>query len=455
MGRDEGWIGYEEPKGPKPYPPKTDSWKRNDTTILLTIASFRDKLCPVTLFNLFSKALNPSRVFVAVVQQNIAEEDVDCEEEYCRLITKHTGSKRCLYTQNIHMNRVNAKDAQGPTWARALGSKMVGDQEFCMQTDSHMDFVPEWDRHMLEMWGLLQNEYGVLSTYVAGDEQYQHNVDGKPGLNGLHEVPHLCMVTFHGAYGMVRNWGTKCARSLPHPKLTNIVWGAGLSFSKCHAEKKVPYDPHTPGIFDGEEFSRGLRLWTYGYDTYTPHRVFIVHNYHVSQSDPKHSQWAYNSRETNVDASVVRLRTIFGMPGGEQDATKNLAVVRSKYGRGDRRTLEQAIAFSGIDTKNQKTLFNGCGNLEFVPFQEHVLGAEYIPRFDETEAPLDEPDPGSIYFDPLTAKKYSAEHFVNGKYIGDISHTVISYSSSSKDASASSSRNSVQKASIEKSVNHW
>ena len=70
---------------------------------------------------------------------------------------------------------------------------------------------------------------------------------------------------------------------LPRPKLTNAVWGAGLSFSKCHAERKTPYDPHTPLIFDGEEFSRAIRFWTWGYDIYTPHRVHIVHNYKVSQ----------------------------------------------------------------------------------------------------------------------------------------------------------------------------
>ena len=70
---------------------------------------------------------------------------------------------------------------------------------------------------------------------------------------------------------------------LPKPKMTNIIWGAGLSFSKCHAERKAPYDPHTPNIFDGEEYSRGIRFWTYGYDIYTPHRVYVVHNYRVSQ----------------------------------------------------------------------------------------------------------------------------------------------------------------------------
>jgi hypothetical protein len=59
------------------------------------------------------------------------------------------------------------------------------------------------------------------------------------GINNLHEVPHLCIVLFHGMWGMPRNFGTKCLRMFPKPKLTNAVWGAGLSFSKCHAERKV------------------------------------------------------------------------------------------------------------------------------------------------------------------------------------------------------------------------
>ena len=67
------------------------------------------------------------------------------------------------------------------------------------------------------------------------------------------EVPHLCMVTFTTN---VRNHATKCAFDLPHPKLTNAIWGAGLSFAKCHAELKVPVDPYTAGIFDGEVFNR-------------------------------------------------------------------------------------------------------------------------------------------------------------------------------------------------------
>lgn len=136
---------------------------------------------------------------------------------------------------------------------------------------------------------------------------------------------------------------------LPRPKLNNIVWGAGLSFSKCHAERKVPYDPHTPGIFDGEEWDRAIRFWTYGYDTYTPHRVYVVHDYHNSQADPKHMTWV-NSRSGSQSPiiSAQRLKTIFGYDeGGVQDPMEAQRIIRSKYGLGDRRTIDQAILFSG------------------------------------------------------------------------------------------------------------
>ena len=39
------------------------------------------------------------------------------------------------------------------------------------------------------------------------------------------------------------------------------------------------YDPHLPQIFDGEEFSRASRLWTHGYDMYTPTRGIVFHDY--------------------------------------------------------------------------------------------------------------------------------------------------------------------------------
>jgi len=203
---------------------------------------------------------------------------------------------------------------------------------------------------------------------------------------------------------------------LPRPKLTNGIWGAGLSFSKCHAERKAAYDPHTPYIFDGEEFSRAARFWTWGYDIYTPNRVFVVHNYKVSQSDPTHSAWFGNfadSSEGTAEDSVRRLKTLLGIPPFS-DATygpQTMKLHRSKYGLGDRRTLDQFIEFSGIDTKHQKILGNRCDTVRYVPFQEHPFGASYIPHYDNTtEAFLDVYDPSSVFFDktPSAHEAYEA-----------------------------------------------
>lgn len=203
---------------------------------------------------------------------------------------------------------------------------------------------------------------------------------------------------------MVRNWGTKCLRNFPKPKLTNMVWGAGLSFSKCHAERKTLYDPFTPGIFDGEEFTKAIKLWTYGYDIYSPHRVYVVHDYHKSQGNPVHSSWVRSPiPPEEKQQGILRMKTICGLPEGMTDPGEALALRRSKYGLGDRRTMDQAIQFSGFAVNNRTSLGNRCGNLDFVPFIEHPKGADYVPRFDPvTFEPLDEPDVGSIYYNSIS-----------------------------------------------------
>lgn len=408
LGKDLGWQIYdpsvENDGSPLPYPPTSDSWNRSESTLYLTISSFRDKLCSKTLYNLYTKAKFPSRIFVGVVQQNAAD-DEDCFDAYCVLMKSMYKNDKCPYAENIRMDRYDSRKAKGPTWARAKGSLLMRDEEFCMQTDSHMDFVPDWEAHMMHMWAQTGNEYGILSTYVADSAELKYNINDGKGLNGLHEVPHLCMVTLFGANNLIRNWGTKCARMLPKPKLTNMIWGAGLSFSKCHAERKVPYDPHTPYIFDGEEFSRAIRYWTYGYDIYSPNRVFIVHNYVVSQADPKHSAWYSNGidhSEGSPEDSTKRLKMLLGIPRPmmeENDAFQVEWLRRSKYGLGDRRTFQQAIEFSGVDLVNTKILSNRCGNIKYITFKQHPLGPNYIYKFHSTsESYEDIRDPFSIYY---------------------------------------------------------
>ena len=381
--------------------------------------SYRDPLCPRTLKYLFTKAKRPFDVRVRVLQQNVPGEDDNCLDKYCEMMAElrqETGGgdtskggpagDDCPHADQVLIHPIHAKDAAGPTYARGLlgqdireayNEKSLGAQDFCMSTDSHMDFEPEWDQKMVDMWYLAENEYAVLSTYVANIDQLGQN------LNGVHEVPHLCMVTFTS---QVRTHATKCARNLPRPKLTNAVWGAGLSFSKCHAELKVPVDPHTPGIFDGEEFNRAARFWTYGYDIYTPHRVYVLHDYPGSQHNPKTSGWGHGKFSQNdLKHAFYRLNTVLDVPGGEQNYDKAMRLKKSKFGLGDRRSLDDLIQFSGIDLRHKKPSIDGvnrCGNLQWVGFIEHPKGPNHIPKFnDKTEDPLEIPyEKSSVWYDP-------------------------------------------------------
>ena len=51
--------------------------RRDDGSIYLSVASFRDEHCPATLTDAFAKARDPDKLFVGLVQQN-------CEETRCR-----------------------------------------------------------------------------------------------------------------------------------------------------------------------------------------------------------------------------------------------------------------------------------------------------------------------------------------------------------------------------------
>ena len=93
------------------------------------------------------------------------------------------------------------------------------------------------------------------------------------------------------------------------------------------------------------------------------------------------------------------------IPGGENNKEKALQLKRSKYGLGDRRTLDELIQFSGVDLRNKKATIDGknrCGNVQWVPFIEHPKGVNFIPSFDDiTEEPLDLPyEKTSVWYDP-------------------------------------------------------
>ncbi|CAN0106700.1 unnamed protein product, partial [Phaeothamnion confervicola] len=171
----------------------------------------------------------------------------------------------------------------------------------------------------------------------------------------------------------VRNEQAKALRLMTAPKLTT-TWGAGFSFGKCHGERAVGYDPFLPQIFDGEEFSKFARLWTRGYDVYTPSRSYVFHDY--NHLNAPHAQGWRASRQRDeaaeLAASNARLWTLLGMPNGATDPAVVEDVRYGTWGLGRKRSLEQLYEYVGVDL-SRKTYYghqaDRCGTVDFVPFE--------------------------------------------------------------------------------------
>jgi Glycosyltransferase (GlcNAc) len=183
------------------------------------------------------------------------------------------------------------------------------------------------------------------------------------------------------------------------PKLTNLVWGAGMSFQKCHAELNVPYDPYLDNVFDGEETSRGIRFFTHGYDVYTPDKVLVTHDYEGHQSNPIiHSwggkrknageiqiadqqrkdkfdkvDWSYMDHWTKMKGvvqpdGVSRINILMEVKSDHTDPELKRLIVDGRFGLGTLRSLDQAYEFAGFSNKDLKMHVNRCGNIKWVPF---------------------------------------------------------------------------------------
>ena len=105
-----------------------------EPTIFLMIASYRDWQCRDTAASALARATHPSRVVVAVVQQNrpgdvgCAEPPIPCSEDPQQPL--------CKYSSQVRVYAMDANDATGPVYARHVGYRMYRGEAFALQVDA-------------------------------------------------------------------------------------------------------------------------------------------------------------------------------------------------------------------------------------------------------------------------------------------------------------------------------
>jgi hypothetical protein len=151
--------------------------RRDDGSIYLSLATYRDENCINTVTNAFGKAKNPDFLFIGLVQQNChsecmsgileggkvesVEPDQDCYKAFCEL---EEGKERCERGQ-VRLLDIDEPESLGPYAARFFASKMWYGEQWFMQTDAHMTFAQNWDAISVDMLQKAPSEKPVLSHY--------------------------------------------------------------------------------------------------------------------------------------------------------------------------------------------------------------------------------------------------------------------------------------------------
>ncbi|ETV78557.1 hypothetical protein H257_08063 [Aphanomyces astaci] len=357
----------------RPPPPRIPS----SFDIFVGLSVFRDGLrCGYTIFTGFKRARNPDRLYFGIVDQ-VNPDDLKCLDEYCKLAKVEWPDDECKYKSHIRVDEHLADDSRGPTLARHYQQKLVGDQEFCLQLDAHSVFTNDWDVGMMQDWTTLNNEMAVLTTYL-------HNLNDFIGDDGTNKppnhLPHICQ-TMRGGNGLVRSIGADLILQPKHPQMS-ALWGAGLSFSKCHAEKRVLVDNHNHWVFDGEEFLRASHLWTHGYDLYSPSKVgsVVYHNYTSVPARFEHVKVDQALKTKEQEMGINRFKFVVGWPFQGLLDSFDL----EKYPWGTARTLQQYLNFSGITFEPGQKDKGSCKQLHWVPFSDPTSVEALVPGYTMT-----------------------------------------------------------------------
>lgn len=145
------------------------------------------------------------------MEQN-SPEDNFCLEIYCnhynsqiykrqtiragmiKLIADLDGRTTCPYFNNIKLIAYHHLQAQGPIYARSLIRKVLGNEKYCMQIDSHTKFIKNWDNVIINEWKNTYNEFGIITSVppsMLNIEKYSLDSDDLQ-----FTVPRQCSIKF-------------------------------------------------------------------------------------------------------------------------------------------------------------------------------------------------------------------------------------------------------------------
>lgn len=295
----------------------------NKEKILVEIAAYCDPEVVNTVKSALIQADHPSRIHFSICYQS---DNIDDYNELKKI-------------KNCKIKHLKEAEARGSVYARYLCQKMIDDEKYIYQIDSHMRFVKHWDTKIIEQLESLNDPKAILSVYppYCTEEMMKKALD-----DPIYDHPAAGGVMYTNGFREPANYFLSC-NSTPisnddsRAYKRNAFIAAGNFFTYAEAHKEVLHDKVM--YFYGDELPMSIRLFTHGWNVYAPGESYIYHQY-----ERKNQKFPPVTDAMKIENE--RFTTLLGLNGNKENL--------KEFGLGSERTLEEYESFSGIKFKEQK-----------------------------------------------------------------------------------------------------
>jgi glycosyltransferase involved in cell wall biosynthesis len=298
------------------------------STIFVSIASYVDAECEFTIRDLFEKAKYPENITVGICWQY----HPDSQAGMCPVPTAHQ--------HRVRQYAFHYLESKGAGWARSFAQKLYDGEDFILQIDAHMRFMPDWDEVLITQYQQAPKKPCVMTAICADYAPNKPVNISAPPFHRIYvsnkRIVDFPQIVHLGAY---RLYTVPTRPFLSGSIVFNFV------FAEARAFLEVPIDPYI--YFKGAETSQAARFWTHGYNIYQPNVPIAFHRWFTPPSPYK--------TQTNdaILRTTKRIQHLLNIQlSDDQTALQEIGC----YGLGAIRELTEYWDFLGIDWSMKKTL---------------------------------------------------------------------------------------------------
>jgi Glycosyltransferase (GlcNAc) len=279
--------------------------------IFIQCASYRDPELKNTISTAINNAKIPNKVSFGICWQGKPESDLEQlnykKFNHCRVVL------------------IDSDKTEGIGYARAKAMHMFEDEEYTLQIDSHMKFLPNWDETMIKLLSSCPSNKPLITAYLS-----DYILKEEPG----------CYRLGASKFSNDKNLLISGMSIVEDKIQPGMLTSAHFIFAKSQFWEEVPIDPNLAFLY--EELTQAPRAFTHGWDIFYPHVAPMQH------------RWGRGYRRCNWDDKDWSLAdTISGKLYRQLMNIEPGFHNFEKYGLGQKRTLEDYEKFAGINFRKQ------------------------------------------------------------------------------------------------------